>query len=67
MQNDENLLLDKYPIIWYTNSTKREENFIMGEINFYVLCIIGIIVGAIIKSRNAPDYIEWIREENEKW
>lgn len=39
----------------------------MGEINFYVLCIIGLIVGAIIKSRNAPDYIEWIREENEKW
>ena len=39
----------------------------MGEINFYVLCIIGIIVGAIIKSRIAPVYIEWIREENEKW
>ena len=38
----------------------------MSEIAFYILCIVGIVVWTIYKSMNAPQYIDWIREESEK-
>ena len=59
-------MLDKYPNICYTNNTKRKEHPPMSELAFYILCLVGIIAWIIYKSMNAPQYIDWIREESER-
>lgn len=38
----------------------------MSELAFYILCLVGAIAWIIYKSMNAPQYIDWIREESEK-
>ena len=38
----------------------------MSELVFYIICIIGAFVWLFFKSQNAPQYIDWIREESEK-